>query len=120
MNTGHTLRKMIKRPQVLPALPARIYFLLIQCLGLSVLIFSGKEAVRSFDLHWLYLLFLTAAASLLSTKISGSGTRAGSVTISLGDFFVFMSMVVLGPAAAALMGAVEGLVSSLRVRILYA
>jgi hypothetical protein len=35
----------------------------------------------------------------------------------MGDFFVFGAMLTLGPAAAALMGAVEGVFSSLKVNV---
>jgi hypothetical protein len=98
-------------------LPARLYLLLIQVLGLTVLVLVVQKAASEGNQLWAYLTFLTVAASLLSTKISRGGTPSGSVTVSLGDFFVFVAMVTLGPAAAALMGAVEGLVSSLRVKI---
>jgi hypothetical protein len=99
------------------AVPARLYVLLVHFLGLFVLTTSVHNSLEQIDRQWSYLLFLTVAASLLSTKISRSGTRAGSVTISLGDFFVFVAMVILGPAAAAILGGVEGLISSLRVKI---
>jgi len=98
-------------------LSVRLYVLLIQLLGLVAVGFGIREAFLAGNPQWGYLLILTAAASLLSTQISRRGTPSGSVTISLGDFFVFVAMVLLGPAAAALMGAVEGLVSSWRVKI---
>ena len=98
-------------------LPAFLYLFTIHALGLMALSLGFRDAVLNGNRQWIYLLILTAAASLLSTRISKRGTAAGSVTISLGDFFVFVTMVVLGPAAAAVMGAIEGLVSSLRVGI---
>jgi len=117
----------MKATTINPALPksdrsrsevlARLYLLLIQLMGLTVLVFAIRKTGSEANHLWAYLAVLTAAASLLSTKISRGGTASGSVTISLGDFFVFVAMVTLGPAAAALMGAVEGLVSSLRVKI---
>ena len=93
------------------------YLLGIQTLGLITLGLGLREALYHGSVQWIWLLALTAAASLLSTRISRRGTASGSVTISLGDLFVFMTILLLGPAAAAVMGAVEGLVSSLRVKV---
>jgi hypothetical protein len=99
------------------ALSAKSYLFGIQLLGLVTLVYGIREGLLRGSEQWIYLVVLTALASLLSTQVSRRGTRAGSVTISLGDLFVFAAMVILGPTAAAVMGAVEGLVSSWRVKV---
>jgi uncharacterized membrane protein len=94
-----------------------VFILAIQLAGLAVLIHAIDQSLRQADPRWVYLAVLTALGSAVSVKLSGSEKRSGSVAISAGDFFIFTAIVLVGPAAGALMGALEGLVSSWRLKV---
>ena len=98
-------------------LAARLYIRPLQIVGLGVLGYALWQALEQGDIRWLYLVILTGAASFLSVQVSASEKKSGSVTVSPADFFIFAAIVLVGPAAGALMGAVEGLVSSWRVKV---
>jgi hypothetical protein len=100
---------------------AKAYILLILASGLGVFAYSVHRVTADPDVAVLYFLVLTALASLATVIIPTRKGTGGSVSFSLADFFIFGAMLMIGPAAAALMGATEGAVSSwmLKLRFSY-
>ncbi len=64
-----------------------------------------------------YLAGLTVVTSCLASKIRLANGKRGSITLTASDFAIFAALLMFGPEVAALIGAIEGLVSSVRVRI---
>ena len=71
------------------------------CCGLS---FTGAQS-----LQFLALASFVVLASSLPIRIPNN-----SASITLGDAFIFLGAIILGPPAAVLLGAVDSLLSSLR------
>jgi hypothetical protein len=95
----------------------RLYIQAIQILGLAFLITALYQGIREADPKWLILALLTALVSAFSVRVSRGGTPSGSVVVSVADFFIFAALVTLGPAAAVVMAATEGLVASWRENV---
>lgn len=93
---------------------AKIYIAVFVLLGLGTLVYSGIDFAPQATMGWLALAGLTAVASCLAIRIPVPGGKAGGLAITVGDCFVFVSMLLYGPAAAALTAAIDGLVTSVR------
>ena len=91
-----------------------LYLALVSSLGLPVIIFSLIEVIKQPNPSWLYLLPLTVLASLMGIRMPLSSNRTGAVSFSVGDCFIFVAILLFGPATAALVAALEGVVMSLR------
>ncbi len=95
---------------------ARMYLLVVTLLGLSLLPYCLYSVLTQPNQNWIYLAALTVVTSCFAVKIQLAGTK-GSLTICVSDFFIFASILLFGPAVAAVIGAVEASIASLRVRI---
>ena len=91
-----------------------LYLALVSSLGLPVIIFSLIEVIQEPNPSWLYLLPLTILASLMGIRMPLSSKRTGAVSFSVGDCFIFVAVLLFGPATAALVAALEGMVMSFR------
>ncbi len=97
---------------------ARGYVFLIILLGLSLIAYCAHHVVTQLDTHkWLYLAGLTVLTSCLAAKIRLASGKRGSLTVTASDFAIFAALLLFGPEVAVLIAAIEGLVSSLRVRV---
>ena len=97
---------------------ARRYVFFVILLGLPLIAYCAYQVVTQLDTHtWLYLAGLTALTSCLATKIRLANGKRGSITLTAGDFTIFAALLLFGPEVAVLIGALEGFVSSVRVRI---
>ncbi len=66
---------------------------------------------------WLVLIPLTILAAWLPIKIPIPKRAGNSWTITLGDLFVFLGLIYFSPSVAVILAGVEGVSSSLRVRV---
>jgi hypothetical protein len=100
---------------------AQTFIALTLASGLGVFFYAVHRVTTHPDVTVLYFLVLTALASLAMVVIPTRKGTGGSVSFSLADLFIFGAMLTIGPAAAALMGAAEGLAGSwvLKLRFFY-
>ena len=96
---------------------AKIYVLAITLVGCSLLPYCLYAVLNSPNGNWLYLVALTAVTSCFAVKVQLAAGKEASVTISVSDFFIFASILLFGPAVAVVIGAIEALIASLKVRI---
>jgi putative nucleotidyltransferase with HDIG domain len=79
--------------------------------GALVCAYAGWDVFsRPISHEWLVLLALTVAAGLVSLRVP-----AMPITFSISDTFIFVTALLVGPSAAALTAAVEGLVLTFRM-----
>ncbi len=101
------------------ALPsaARAYVALIGVLGWAGLAYSGYQVATGSYAALPILIGLTVITSCLGIKVPLPSGLAGGFALTVSDCFVFMGLLLYGPAAAVCLGAVDGIVGSLRFRI---
>ncbi len=95
---------------------AKIYLLFVTLLGLSLLPYCLYSVLTQPNPNWIFLAALTVITSCFAVKVKLAGQK-GSLTICVSDFFIFASILLFGPAVAAVIGAIEATIASLRVRI---
>ena len=93
---------------------ARLFIALIILLGIPVLLASVYNCVMQPDSSWFYLVALTAVTSLFAVKIQILCVKSQSFTISVGDVFVFVALLIFSVETAAAVAGVEVLISSLK------
>lgn len=98
-------------------MPASLYVLTVIGVGLAIALHCLSRIVADSSWQWLYLAGLTVLTSCLAIKIPLPRSRMGSLTISISDFCIFGALFVFGPHVAVAIAIIEGIVSSLRVRI---
>ncbi|MFQ5740216.1 MAG: hypothetical protein ACE5JX_14515 [Acidobacteriota bacterium] len=96
---------------------ARIYTLAVTAVGLSLFGYCLYLGLTQMKLHWLYLAPLTVLASCFPIKIPALRERMQSLSVTIGDIFVFAGLLLFGPPVGAVLALLEGLTSSLRVKV---
>lgn len=95
---------------------ARAYISAIIGLGLPLFGYCLYHSFARPDYQWLYLAALTALASGFPIKIPVLRGKMHSLTITLGDLFIFVAILLFDPYVATVLALIEGVVSSLRVK----
>ncbi len=91
---------------------AAVFVLLIIAMGLPLIFYSLFQSLaQQPGWKWLALVGLTIVANLFSVRIPLMRAKGSSLTIGLGEFFIFVAMLVYGPAVAVVVSVAEGLVS---------
>ena len=96
---------------------ARAYILSVILVGLSLLLYGIYYCLIHFDSRWAYLGGLTVLASCLPVTIRFLKEKPQSITITVGDVFVFAGLLLFGPQVGVVLAAIEGIISSLRVKV---
>ena len=86
-------------------------------MGLSLLPYCAYQTFYLSSSSWLYLAALTVITSCFAVKVQLASGKRGSLTVSVSDFFIFAAILLFGPAVAVVIAAIEGLMSSLKVKI---
>ncbi len=97
--------------------PARIYIGLVICSGLIPFFYSVFVASRHPELGWISLVLLTVLASNFVFTLPATRGRKQSVSVAMGDFFVFLAILSYGPAVATITAVAEGFTMNLRTRV---
>ncbi len=103
-------------PQSVPH-TARIYIGLVICFGLIFFFHSVFVASQHPDLAWISLVLLTMLASNFVFTLPATRGRKQSVSVAMGDFFVFLAILSFGPAVATITAVAEGFTMNLRTRV---
>jgi hypothetical protein len=96
---------------------AKTYILSVILAGLATVVFCLYRSLANPDFRWLYLVGLTIVGSCIPVTIPWIKGKSQSLTITLGDVFVFSTILLFDPQTAAIVAAVEGLASSFRVKV---
>jgi len=87
-----------------------VYLGLVSALGLVVVAISAHRiAAERTSYQWLVLAYLTILTGAFTIKIPGVNSK-----LSVADTFVFINMILFGPAAGALTAALDGCLASIR------
>jgi hypothetical protein len=103
-------------PESVPQ-PARIYVGLVICAGLILFFRSVFVATQHPDLAWISLVLVTVLASNFVFTLPATRGRKQSVSVAMGDFFVFFAILSFGPAVATITAVAEGFTMNLRTRV---
>ncbi|HEV8132616.1 MAG TPA: ATP-binding protein [Acidobacteriota bacterium] len=96
---------------------AKAFVLILIFAGWPVILYCLYHSLTQTDLRWLYLAVLTVVASCFPIKIPLTSGKTGSLSLTVSDVFVFTAILLLGPQEAATIAVIEGLISSLRVKV---
>ncbi len=108
---------MMKRNSSAGGAAVHVFIGVVSLLGLAAVAYSLTELIRSGSWSWILLAGLTAAASSLGFKLAGPGGRSGNLTSSVGDCFMVAGFLLYGPAAAAVVAAVEAITTNIGFRV---
>jgi signal transduction histidine kinase/CheY-like chemotaxis protein len=90
---------------------ARIYMWSVVAAGWAMILFSaGRLPWRHFDLRFLVLAIMVAVSSQAAVRIPRVSGR-----VTLGDTFLFLTILLYGGEAAVLMSALEGVCATLQI-----
>ena len=104
-------RALTRRQQEWPLLAMKVYLGVVISAGLCVLAISTRSMVAApADLRWAALALLTVASAQLMLRMP-----AVSVSFSISDLFTFTTALMFGPAAGAIVAAVDAAVLSTRL-----
>ncbi|MGW8181132.1 MAG: hypothetical protein ACWGQW_20575, partial [bacterium] len=106
---------------------ARFFFTAVICMGLSLLGFSIYSAIGYEDLTWLILASLSLVSGLeFPVRLPFVRDRSTSLTITVGDMFVFVAILLYSPEIAVTISVIDGISANLKLakarqlyRILY-
>lgn len=96
---------------------AKGYILAVLGAGFPILFYSIYYSVIHPDPKWLLLAALTICSSLFPVKIPLAAGKTQSLSISMGDIFVFLGIFLFGPAVAVTIAALEGITINARANI---
>jgi len=113
------LRRNLATPFFPESVPqvARIYVGLVICSGLIFFFHSVYVASQHPDLAWISLVLLTVLAGNFVFTLPATRGRKQSVSVAMGDFFVFLAILSFGPAVATITAVAEGFTMNLRTRV---
>lgn len=101
----------------LPSTRAKFYIVFVIVSGLVLFCYSLFTSLTGPDRRWIYLAAATIVGSWFPIKIPLLEREKQSLTITFSDVFVLTAMALFGPHVAAILAAIEGLVTGLRVRV---
>ncbi|MDA2925732.1 ECF transporter S component [Acidobacteria bacterium AH-259-G07] len=96
---------------------ARLFIFSIILSGSALFFYCFYHSLAKVDLRWLFLVALTFVASSFPVKIPLVKTNTEKLAISMGDAFVFTSILLFGPEVAVMLAAVEGHTANSRAKI---
>ncbi|HEY2931519.1 MAG TPA: hypothetical protein VGK99_07210 [Acidobacteriota bacterium] len=96
---------------------AKGYIGIVIAAGLPLLAFSAYQTMKVTDVRWLYLAAFTVVGSVLAVRVPLMKIKGQSLTISVSDVFVFAALLLFGFHVAVTLAGLEGIASSLRVRV---
>ncbi|HEV8132712.1 MAG TPA: hypothetical protein VGQ81_15810 [Acidobacteriota bacterium] len=96
---------------------AKLYITTVILAGLSIFFYCLYRSMAQADFRWLYLAAFTVLGSCFPVKIPLLKVKKQSLTITVSDVFIFVAILFLGPVMAVTLAVLEGLTSSLRVRV---
>ncbi|MFQ5741532.1 MAG: hypothetical protein ACE5JX_21250 [Acidobacteriota bacterium] len=113
--SSHGVESGEPRKQPFMPLKGRLYLLSVIVPAAAVLTYSLYQVLfLGSDLRWLWLGALTLVASSFRLRVPlGKGGR-GSISITVSDCFIFSAFLLLGPEAAVVIAALEGLANNIR------
>ncbi|MFQ5739149.1 MAG: diguanylate cyclase [Acidobacteriota bacterium] len=95
---------------------AKCYFALVTVAGIGVLTFSLDQVLRSADSTWVALALLTAGVSFFPVYLPRLRGKDRGVVLTISSICIFTSILVFGPAVAAVLSTIEAGVSCWRSR----
>ncbi|HLV02171.1 MAG TPA: hypothetical protein VKZ59_12940 [Acidobacteriota bacterium] len=101
-------------------LPARMLIITVFLAGCFGLSWSGWKLTETLDNRSLVLIVLASISSGFAIRIPVPARRLQSLSITLSDIFIFVAIFAERPELAVVIGAVEALISSYRVRVSHA
>lgn len=96
---------------------ARAYISGVILLGAPLFAYSLYRASTDNNFHWLYLVALTVITSCFPVRLPLLKTNTQSFSITVSDVFIFSAILLFGPFVAAIVAVMEGLISSLRLKV---
>ena len=98
-------------------LPVQVYVLSLIGLGIPLTLYCLAQVLQAGNWNWAYLAGLAVLTSCFVIRVQLVTVAGTSMSISASDFCIFAALLFFGPAAAALIGATEGIVSSWRAGV---
>ncbi|UCF36043.1 MAG: response regulator [Acidobacteriota bacterium] len=110
----------VMRELLFPASGSQGTKVLICCailLGIGTLAYSLYGAVDQFGVRWLPVIFLSVLSSNFTFTLPTTREDGQSISVAMGDVFVFLAIILFGPEVASLTAAAEGLTLNLRAKV---
>ena len=96
---------------------AKLYLASVIACGCLLFCYCFYHSLASLDFRWLILVALTVVASSFSIQIPLFKGRPEKLAISMSDAFIFTSILLLGPEAAAIVAMIEGHTANSKAKI---
>jgi diguanylate cyclase (GGDEF)-like protein/putative nucleotidyltransferase with HDIG domain len=96
-------------------LKARVYILAVTFAGSSVLLVSLFKSLTATDPAWLILACATAVTSFFPVRLPYSTGKSQSLTLTVSDVFIFLSLLLYSPFVAVTLSALDGFLTSMQV-----
>ena len=96
---------------------ARIATSIVTLLGILIFAYSVYRATLQFELTWFTLVMLTGLAGNFTVTLPILKKEKHSVSVAMGDVFVFLAIFFYGPYIAVLASAAEGISMNLRAKV---
>lgn len=96
---------------------SRFYVATIIAAGLPLLCYCLYFCIFHVDASWLYLGALTAVGSFFAVKIPSKRGKVQSLSLTVGEVFVFTAILLYGPQTAVVISVIDALVTSYRVQV---
>jgi len=98
-------------------LRAKLYIASVIVGGCVLFLYCLYLSLATLDLRWLFLVALTFVASSFSLEIPLVKGKPQTLAISMGDAFIFTSILLFGPEAAVIVAIIEGQTANSRAKI---
>ena len=101
-------------------LACRVYVTVVIASGIPLLAYSVFQSFSESNTKWLPLAILTVFLGFFSLQILPSiPSWTQTLTVTIADVVVFLSLLLFGPYVAAVIASVDGFVSNFRVKTRY-
>ena len=98
-------------------LRAKLYIASVIVGGCVLFLYCLYHSLATLDFRWLFLVALTFVASSFSLEIPLVKGKPQTLAISMGDAFIFTSILLFGPEAAVIVAIIEGQTANSRAKI---
>jgi len=99
------------------SLRAKLYIASVIAGGGVLFLYCLYHSLATLDFRWLFLVALTFVASSFSLEIPLVKGKPQKLAISMGDAFIFTSILLFGPEAAVIVAIIEGQTANSRAKI---
>ena len=96
---------------------AKLYIASVVVTGWVLFFYCLSHSLSTLDFRWLFLVALTFVASSFSLNIPLVKGKPQKLAISMGDAFIFTSILLFGPEVAVIVAIIEGQTANSRAKI---